>query len=274
MDNNKTNKLSAVTDRTKDLLSSKRNKMVAFVVLAALVSIILGLIIQSGQGNKVDSYTECITTTGSKSVADNSGTKCTTKDGKVFTNNEAKAVEWRSYKNGPISFNYPLDWTVSDENAPPIYGINSTIYRLSGTNDPALKPTPASATNEALLLNILTVNPSVKLNWGCECTVMATKGFIFRSNNKVAQLLAVDINGNNKADLLILGPQSAKAGDKDVKRFFDFSDKYQLALQSNVADKLQTLSTDPQYEVEDARAFLNSDSVVELVGVLGGLNLK
>lgn len=274
MDTDNSNTAPASTGSKKSLFSPKRKRLLIGIAIIILIAFGLYFLFQKIQNNKVDSYTDCITTTGSKSVSDAKGTTCTTKDGKQFTESKAKAITWENYYVNPISLSYPPDWTIKSSKAPPIYGSNSTLFRLSGPNDITLKPTPSSLTKETFLLSELTLNPGKKIERDCGCTVLATKGFIFRSSNKKAQLLAVDINGNKQTDLLIVGSESVKVGDTNVKKFFDFNDKYQLAFQSHVADKLVTTSKDQQYQVEDAQAFLNSDSVDKLLGIYASISFK
>jgi hypothetical protein len=104
---------------------------------------------------------------------------------------------------------------------------------------------------------------------------MAAKEFVFMPGAKVANLLAVDTNGNGKADLVLLGGPEVKVGDKAVKGYFVYNDKYQIALQGTIANSSSKASTNAAVpEAKDAKALLDSKSASSLVLIVSGIKLN
>lgn len=270
--NRKDTEITSYSTNNAKKLKSKRPKLIlSTVVILAVLAVFGWLVIQNR--NAADSFTKCLNTKDSKTTASDTGSVCVTDDGKKFESQQAKAVEWTSYNRDPISFYYPPDWTVTNVDPPPTYGKDSIVFRVSGSNDQSLTVTPEPLSDNRILTGVIALKPPKQTNTQCNCTVLAAKGFIFRSNNKKAQLLAVDINGNKQADLLIIGPESAQVSDTKVNKF-DLSSKYQLVVQAYVVDQSRATDPDSQYEVKDAQGFLSSTSSSLLIALLSGITLK
>jgi hypothetical protein len=226
-----------------------------------------------------DEYLSCVKSGGQASTSGNKLT-CKSKGGNEVSyasKGQAKTVEWKTYQDSRVNFNYPPDWSVSQSTKLTALGPKVTGFKFTTNEEYASISTEGDLPKSISgIFAYNDYNNGSKLNQKLKVSsVVAVKDLTFTRLLQKAQLVISDTDGDSKADLITVGDTSVKVGDKSIPLFLTVPGRLQVYLSANLVDSKGNKELNgKQYQITDTTSFLNTNALNSLIFMVASVDLS